>query len=262
MTKSPFPGMDPYLEAKWPEVHTRLIVYATNAINPQLPRDLQASIEENLSVRSDDAVVKGIRPDINIVDDFSGSGSTATAVMEQVAIASKPIAIPRAPHPERHIEIVANDGRLITSIEFVSPWNKIGSRAREQYSRKQADLMAAGVNLVEIDLVREGKYVLTAMLAEIPPQHRKSFLTCVYRDIKYDQFELYATTLKEPLPTISIPLRPSDKDILLPIQRLIDTCYVDGRYDRINYQQPPYPALDDEQTAWADSLLRTTGLRS
>ena len=40
---SPFPGMDPYLESKWPEVHARLIVYAANQLNAQLPEDLHLS---------------------------------------------------------------------------------------------------------------------------------------------------------------------------------------------------------------------------
>jgi hypothetical protein len=46
MLKSRFPGMDPFLESRWPEVHASLIVYARNQINPQLPSDLQANIEE------------------------------------------------------------------------------------------------------------------------------------------------------------------------------------------------------------------------
>ena len=54
MKSSPFPGMDPYLEDRWPEVHARLIVYAANQINSGLPNDLQANIEENLAVYADD----------------------------------------------------------------------------------------------------------------------------------------------------------------------------------------------------------------
>ena len=45
MRKSPFPGMDPYLETLWPEVHASLIVYARNQLNSQLPSDLQANID-------------------------------------------------------------------------------------------------------------------------------------------------------------------------------------------------------------------------
>ena len=30
--KSPFPGMDPYLEVRWGDLHTRLIVYAEKCV--------------------------------------------------------------------------------------------------------------------------------------------------------------------------------------------------------------------------------------
>ena len=44
--KSPFPGMDPYLESYWGDVHTRLMVYASNQINAQLPDELQARVRK------------------------------------------------------------------------------------------------------------------------------------------------------------------------------------------------------------------------
>jgi Protein of unknown function (DUF4058) len=46
--KSPFPGMDPYLEAHWLDVHPRLIVEASTVIQDQLGDDLVARIEERL----------------------------------------------------------------------------------------------------------------------------------------------------------------------------------------------------------------------
>ena len=41
--KSPFPGMNPYLEQHWRDVHARLITYASDAIQAQLPPGLRAS---------------------------------------------------------------------------------------------------------------------------------------------------------------------------------------------------------------------------
>ena len=129
--KSPFPGMDPYLEAKWPEVHASLIVYARNQINQQLPADLQANIEENLAVRAANEHLYSIRPDIHLAEDEAFVPTPRAA--SGVALA-EPLVVPRAKHPERHVEIVNQDGRVITAIEFLSPWNKIGERAREQYA--------------------------------------------------------------------------------------------------------------------------------
>ena len=35
--RSPFPGMDPWLEQRWRDVHARLIVYIANQLQAQLP---------------------------------------------------------------------------------------------------------------------------------------------------------------------------------------------------------------------------------
>ncbi len=85
MLKSPFPGMDPYLETLWSEVHAGLIVYARNQINAQLPIDLQANIEENLAVYKDDDR-SAIRPDIHASQDEvfpSSSGNASSAVIAE-----------------------------------------------------------------------------------------------------------------------------------------------------------------------------------
>ena len=52
--KNPFPGMNPYLEQYWRDVHTRLMVYLADTLEPQLPTGLWASIEEQLAVVTDD----------------------------------------------------------------------------------------------------------------------------------------------------------------------------------------------------------------
>jgi hypothetical protein len=250
--------MDPYLEQRWPEVHASLIVYARNQINRQLPSDLQANIEENLSVRVDFESDRGIRPDVHIAQDGGDAQSQASASTATVA---EPLVVPRAAYPERHVEIVHHSGRVVTAIEFVSPWNKIGLRNREQYARKQMDYLSAGINLVEIDLVRQGEYVLAATLSHIPRFEPTPYLVCVYRNEMPDQFELYRAALDVPLPTIAIPLRFDEADVVLELQRLIDDCYQDGRYDRIDYQVDPQPPFDAQHTAWIDTRLREQGRR-
>ncbi len=40
--KSPFPGMDPYLEPHWPGLHTQLVALASAELNRLLPDDLVA----------------------------------------------------------------------------------------------------------------------------------------------------------------------------------------------------------------------------
>ena len=45
MTPSPFPGMDPYLEAHWLDVHGSVIHLAKAALQPQLEDNLVAQQE-------------------------------------------------------------------------------------------------------------------------------------------------------------------------------------------------------------------------
>ena len=46
--KSPFPGMDPYLEAHWGDIHQRIVLYAADQLQGQLPSDLRARVEERV----------------------------------------------------------------------------------------------------------------------------------------------------------------------------------------------------------------------
>ena len=41
---NPFPGMNPWLEPHWSDVHTRLIAYIIDALSPELPMDLSARV--------------------------------------------------------------------------------------------------------------------------------------------------------------------------------------------------------------------------
>ncbi len=47
---SPFPGMDPYLEQHWGDVHTSLVIYARNQLQKVLPKDLRARVEERVVI--------------------------------------------------------------------------------------------------------------------------------------------------------------------------------------------------------------------
>lgn len=57
--KSPFPGMDPYLEAFWGEVRNALVVYASGQLNQTLPEGLVARIDELGSIARRSGVSTG-----------------------------------------------------------------------------------------------------------------------------------------------------------------------------------------------------------
>ena len=90
---SPFPGMDPYLEQKWTNVHSRLITYICDAINPGLPDDLVAGMEETVTVESDEGEHWAWVPDVHVARDpeaaFEVGGSSrggGVAVAEPVMV--------------------------------------------------------------------------------------------------------------------------------------------------------------------------------
>ena len=95
----------------------------------------------------------------------------------------------------------------------------------------------------------------------IPPEYRPPYLICLRRAVPSGRVELYRAPLRESLPNIPIPLRPTDHDVVLQLQSLIDDCYRDGRYRRIDYRADPVPRLSEADARWADALLRENGLR-
>ncbi|MSR56694.1 MAG: DUF4058 family protein [Planctomycetaceae bacterium] len=258
--KSPFPGMDPYLEQHWGDVHTRMIVYSGDQIRPQLPGDLRVRVEEKIAVQSegDDSRPDGYFPDVRVVE-RPGQSVPETVVMGDVAIA-EPILVPRMREPatERSLQILdsRSGNRIVTTIEFLSPANKEDVSGRAAYRKKQRQLESGGVNLVEIDLLRSGEYVLTAPLGAVPLSCRSPYRVAVSRVTHPEFVEMYPIPLRSRLPTIRIPLRPTDRDVSLDLQALIDAAYENGGYDDTNYRVDPIPPLSPDDAAWAAAILR------
>jgi hypothetical protein len=257
--KSPFPGMDPYLESHWGDVHTSLMVYASNQINVQLPDELVARVREATGQEIEDEAWRTVYPDVRVVEErgaWPGESRQETSVIE----IAEPcvLLLEDEPRTERHIEIIdtSDGGRVVTAIEVLRPANKVGRVGRKAYKCKQREFLDAGVNLVEIDLIREGEFVMAAPEDHIPRDYRTPYLICIRRADQLGRVELYRAPLRERLPNIPIPLREGDKDVVLRLQPLIDDCYRDGRYHRIDYRADPRPLLGEDDARWADELLR------
>lgn len=265
---SPFPGMDPYLEAHWGDVHTSLIIYSRDQLRARLPEDLRARVEERVFVESeDDDDPRSIYPDVRVVERPYGqqplsateTGSVAIALAEPVVVRMQDEA-----KTETFIEIrdVSSGGRVVTVIEFVSPSNKTPGKGRDLYRRKQMELEAAHVNSVEIDLLRAGNHVISCPLKIMPAKCRGPYRISVRRATEPDAWEVYPVSLREPLPAIRIPLRDSDPDVPLNLQALIDQCYLNGQYEDIDYAREPEPRLEAADAQWADSLVREKARRT
>src|ERR1051325_5597523 len=65
--KNPFPGMNPYLEEHWQDVHTRLTMYAADQLHEKLPADLVVRAEEQVAI-DEDGEQRALRPDVKVVE--------------------------------------------------------------------------------------------------------------------------------------------------------------------------------------------------
>ena len=255
--------MDPWLEGHWGDVHQRIVTYACDRIEPQLPPDLFARVEETMYIVSPTAEPGVARPDVAVVERPHGAGGGAIpAAGEGVAVAEPVrVKLPVEPVTLGHIEIRTAKGRrpLVTAIEIVSPANKFDRAARRTYRRKRRAYYSARANVVEIDLLRRGR-----PLIDVPantwagdPHLDTPYRACVRPSSPGDVdpwADYYPMPLRRRLPAIRIPLRRGrDESVVLDVQAVLEQAYVRGRYAaEIDYDSPPPPPLlSPADAAWA-----------
>ena len=259
---NPLPGMNPWLESYWGDIHTKLTTYACDVMQQQLPRDLQARVEEYLSVfeaEEDSATSRRIAPDVQIVEQ-PGMSTTAIAVATKEFLSTESVIIRRRAPPQtlRYIKIVdvKSNRRVVTAIEFISLANKATEKGRQQYFAKQRELISAGVNLVEVDLLRSGGWVMAAQRDGYPPHMHGPYRISVVRATSPEDAEIYRATFRTPLPTVRVPLRETDNDIELPLQQILNSAYENGRYGNdVDYSVMPDPVLDSKDFEWISNHL-------
>jgi hypothetical protein len=249
-----FPGMDPYLESPqlWPGVHSRLIVYIADLLQPILSPRYLAAVEERVYLE---------RPARDIVPDV-GIRRRPEALGPAVALAEgdAPILV-HAPPRDVHETLVAildrrSGERVVTVIEVVSPTNKYAGPGRASYLVKQADVLRSPTHLVEIDLLRTGPHVLAVSEVAARTAAESDYMVCVNRaHEERDAYELYPRRLRERLPRLRVPLAGDDPDVVLDLQIALAKVYESGAYaERLDYTQPCVPTLRADDQAWADPL--------
>ena len=263
-TKNPFPGMNPYLQQHWSDVHTRLITFISEALSGELPDDLAARAEERITVATEDDT-DAYRADVALVEPWKdgfppvwtppGGGANVMNVAEPIVFIGESFT-------ERWIEIRDGRGTLITVIEILSPANKLG-HGWGDYRSKQRDFILGGIHLVEIDLIRGGNHVTAIGSEQLKFPPGTCHHVCVARKVSAgsSRREVYLCPLREPLPAIRVPLRATDPDVPLALQPLIDRCYETGRYWLSDHSRAPEPPVAAEDEAWVVERLRAAGLR-
>jgi hypothetical protein len=248
----PFPGMEPYLEhpALWPSVHTRMMVALANQLGPKIMPRYVASIEDRVFIESP---AQERVPDIWVQMAEAESRLPAAVAGTTVATALV-VELQELEVREHYIEILDRyqDFRVVTVIELVSPSNKKAGPGRASYVAKQKAILRGECHLVEIDLLRRGRHVLSVPTSLLPRAKAFDYLVCVGRHPDRKRFELYPCRLREPLPTIPIPLAEGDSDVPLAIQTALEQVYAEAGYRlRVRYNEPCKPRLSLTDQVWA-----------
>lgn len=261
MMPTPFPGMDPYLERHglWEEVHTRLIVAMADALAPVLRPNYRVAVEKRtyLAALGPDELA-GI-PDVLVIKSagpVTMAASPATTSDQSPVLAEIPMP---AEVVERFLEIRdVRNAEVITVIELLSPANKSSAAGRQEYNAKRQTVLSSQSNLIEIDLLRGGQ----APLIYWRTAQRCDYRIVVSRAWQRPQVEVYCFGLRQPIPTIPVPLRRREPEPALAINQLLHDLYDRAGYDLvIDYQQPLSPALPEHDATWVDNLLRAAQAR-
>lgn len=255
--KNPFPGMNPWLEVYWRDFHAKFLVYACDLLNAELPPGLQARVDERLAIDAEEEKARHYLPDIAVTESWDRPAGTVLGQSGQLVTAAEPTVIDYGQEILRHIEIVDSRSHVITAIELLSPSNKEEGESRANWKRKRFDYLRGGINVVEIDLLRDGAWALPdrSLLKPNPPG-RVYHHVAVTRPPRFSRCEFYVLPLRQRLPAIRVPLRRPAPDVALDLQVLVDQCYERGRYSEVlDYTKPPHPPLPEEEVAWAKALL-------
>jgi hypothetical protein len=256
-----FPGMDPYLEARatWPGLHSSLIVAIKRNLQPLLLPAYYAESVERLYIEYPQ---HNIYPDVAVIKKPSVErrGGSATLVADDPLLVSWDYQ-----QKEYYLEIreVGTD-EVIAVIEVLSPTNKTpGANGRDLYVRKQQEVLASPVHLVEIDLLRDGVATVQAAPAKMLGRGHYDYAVCISRGDRRGESEVYTNCIRHRLPRPRIPLRTPDPDVVLDLPLVFAQSYEEGGYAfRIDYTQaPPGPGLIPEDAAWLRETLAEAGLR-
>ena len=143
--KSPFPGMDPYMERHWRDVHASLVLYARDMLQPQLGGSLRARVEERVVLDSPDwGETQAFYPDVRIEERARPAREVLAKAAEFGTAVAEPTVIRRLEetHTEGFVQIIdtADGNRIISVIEFLSPTNKRRGPDLDGYRLKQQEL--------------------------------------------------------------------------------------------------------------------------
>jgi Protein of unknown function (DUF4058) len=263
--KSPFPGMDPYIEAcsLWEGFHGHLIEEIYRAIALVLPRGYTADTAVRSYVVLMEAEGKDenlAKPDVAVTKPITEKKTRKKKAGVAVATPDEAESVPMQAFiaetfEESFVEVYAEleERVLVTCIEALSPSNKRrGTEGYKVYERKRQAMLLGRANFIEIDLLRGG-----TRMPMLTPWPDSPYTLLVSRAYRAPRCRAWRAHFQRRLPPIPIPLLDPDPDLTLDLQPLLDGIYSLGRYDeRINYAKPLTPELSNAEAVLVKELLK------
>ncbi len=253
--KSPFPGMDLYLEQAgiWSEVHSDLIGGIRRFLTPILRPKYRVNIEQRnyLAVAPPDALIG--EPDVVISVDNQSTVrvpvATTTANVEPL-IGQLPAT---EEVKERYLKVrLVETKEVVTVIDVLSPANKRAGEGRQQYEKKRTEILGSYTNFIEIDLLHAGKPLPMTVSEE------NHYRIIVSRARQRPSADFYLFSVRQPIPDIPLPLLRGDSEPAIALNQILHELYDQSGYDLdIDYRRmPPPPAFTKEDAAWVQETAR------
>ncbi len=219
--RSPFPGMDPWIESQaWEDFHHRFLCDIADSLVPSLRPRYIVSAES--------------REYVEAVEDQRGR-----------------LDLER----RREIFLCVRDRetpRRVAVIEMLTPGNKQRwAKGRSVYLEVRTAILGSPCNLVEIDLLRGG---------ERPPMDDTlpdaDYYALVSLGHSRPKALAWAWTVRDPMPKIRFPLDGNAPDCVIDLQSLFQDRFERSGYDfSLDRSRQVEPPLRPDDAAWAASLL-------
>ncbi|MBI4605993.1 MAG: DUF4058 family protein [Planctomycetes bacterium] len=262
---SPFPGMDPYLEAphRWPNVHLGLIAEIQVVLSRLVRPRYFVRVEERVYISDEaDPGRKVIVPDLRVLPPERRSPGGSPGPQGSTTVVVEPIVVTTLIDEEireSYLEVIDAESReTVTFIEVLSPVNKVaGARGRASYMQKRQEVLRSKAHWVEVDFLRSGEPLVAA---EVLPLG--DYFVHVSRAESRPKGFVGPIRLEQRLPPVRVPLRGPDENVVLDLQPIFISVYDRSGYDLdIDYRGDPNPPLTAAQGDWAARVLKAKGLR-
>lgn len=240
---NPFPGIDPLVgQLTWRSFHTAFLTHLHDVIAACIPERYDVDIEGEVSlVAHPPGEARSWRfLDLHVTIDPLRTSPGPGALGSGMALAIEPVTVPLVPPAveeiavRRWVEIRRRPDRvLVALIELLSPSNKAEPGISE-YARKRQELIQQPVQLIELDFLTIG--FRPPLGGPLPPG---DFYAFILRSDRRLDCDVYAWSIRHPIPTIPLPLEPPDPDLPMALARLYTTTHENGLYDRKIHRDRP-----------------------